>query len=188
VPSDRNDERLAAPGDLELVRDFVNTLEILPATDEIGTPTSLARWLADHGLVPAPPTLTEEDLARARSLREALRAFLLANAGLPLSPQAAEDFDAVAGCVGLHARADDAARLELLPSEREGLDYAIGRLVSIVFAAQKDGRWPRLKACAECRWALYDHTKNHSAAWCGAQCGSRVRSRRYRKQHRESTL
>jgi predicted RNA-binding Zn ribbon-like protein len=187
VASDRNDERLAAPGDLELVRDFVNTLDVLPGTEQIGTPSSLALWLTEHTLVPTLPTLTGEDLARARSLREALRAFLLVNAGLPFSPEAAEDFDAAAGGVGLRARADDAARLELLPTERGGLDYAIGRLVSIVFAAQQDGTWPRLKACAECQWALYDHTKNHSAAWCGAQCGSRVRSRRYRKQHREST-
>ena len=188
MPSDRNDERLAAPGDLELVRDFVNTLDILPATEEIDAPSSLSSWLVDHKLVPTPPTLTEEDLARARSLREALRAFLAANAGLPLSPEATEDFDAAAGRVGLRARADAAARLELLPAEAGGLDYAIGRLISIVFAAQQDGRWPRLKACAECQWALYDHTKNHSAAWCGTQCGSRVRSRRYRKQHRGSTM
>ena len=188
MPSDRNDERLAAPGDLELVRDFVNTLDILPATEEIETPASLAHWLADRGLVPAPPTLTDEDLTRARSLREALRAFLVANAGLTLSSKATRDFDAAAGGVRLRAWADAAARLELLPAEAGGLDYAIGRLISIVFAAQQDGRWSRLKACAECQWALYDHTKNHSAAWCGTQCGSRVRSRRYRKQHRGSTM
>jgi MFS family permease len=29
---------------------------------------------------------------------------------------------------------------------------------------------------------LYDRTKNYSAAWCGSQCGARVRSRRYRQR------
>jgi len=66
-----------------------------------------------------------------------------------------------------------------------GLDHAIGRLVSIVFAAHENGTWPRLKACAECHWALYDGSKNRSAAWCDpAKCGARARSRRYRERRR----
>jgi predicted RNA-binding Zn ribbon-like protein len=182
VASDRNDERLAAPGDLELVRDFVNTLDILPGTERFGDPVSLALWLADHRLVPSSPTLTNEDLARSRRLREALRAFLLANAGLPLDPGAAAAFDDAAGPVRLRARVDEKGWLELLPVQEEGLSHAIGRLVSIVFAAQQDGTWSRLKVCAECHWALYDRTKNYSAAWCGSQCGARVRSRRYRQR------
>ncbi len=187
MASDRDDERLAAPeGELEVVRDFVNTLDVLPGTDEIEDPVGLASWLADHRLVPTPPTLTDEDLARARSLREALRAFLLANAGFPLAPEAAEAFDTAAASARLRVRADEVGSLELLPADADGLGHAIGRLVSIVFAAQQDGTWPRLKACAECHWALYDHTKNRSAAWCGSQCGARVRSRRYREQRRGS--
>jgi predicted RNA-binding Zn ribbon-like protein len=182
VASDRNDERLAAPGDLELVRDFVNTLDILPGTDRFEIPAGLALWLSEHRLVPLPSALTDEDLARARRLREALRAFLLANAGLPLDPGAAAEFDEAVGPVRLRARADEEGWLELPPAEEDGLGHAIGRLVSIVFAAQQDGTWSRLKVCAECHWALYDHTKNYSAAWCGSQCGARVRSRRYRQR------
>ena len=187
MATDRDDRRLAAPGNLELVRDFVNTLDVLPGTDEIGDPASLASWLADHRLVPTPPTLTDEDLARARRLREALRAFLLANAGFPLSSEAAKAFDDAVASARLHVRADEAGRLELLPANADGLDHAISRLVSIMFAAQQDGTWSRLKACAECHWALYDHTKNRSAAWCGSQCGARVRARRHRRQHREDS-
>ena len=187
MATDRDHRRLAAPGNLELVRDFVNTLDVLPGTDEIGDPASLASWLADHRLVPTPPTLTDEDLARARSLREALRVFLLANAGFPLSSEAAETFDDAVGSARLRARVDEAGRLELLPVEADGMEHAIGRFVSIVFAAQQDGTWSRLKACAECHWALYDHTKNRSAAWCGSQCGTRVRARRHRRRRREDS-
>jgi predicted RNA-binding Zn ribbon-like protein len=185
VASDRDDRRLAALGGLELVRDFVNTLDVLPGTDQIEDPVDLASWLANHRLVPTPPTLTDEDLTRARSLREALRAFLLANAGFPLAPQAAEAFDDAVGSARLRARADEAGQLELLPADADRLDHAIGRLISIVFAAQQDETWSRLKACAECHWALYDHTKNRSAAWCGSQCGARVRARRHRRRRRE---
>jgi predicted RNA-binding Zn ribbon-like protein len=183
VASDRNDERLAAPGDLEFVRDFVNTLDILPGADKFADPAGLALWLADHQLVPLSSVLTNENLARAKKLREALRAFLLANAGFPIPPGAATAFDDAAGPARLRARADAEGWLELLPADEGGLDHAIGRLVSIVFAAQQVGTWSRLKVCAECHWALYDHTKNHSAAWCGSQCGARVRSRRYRQRH-----
>jgi predicted RNA-binding Zn ribbon-like protein len=186
VASDRNDERLAALGDLELVRDFVNTLDILPGTERFEDPAGLALWLADHRLVPLSPVLSNEDLARARRLREALRAFLLANAGFPLAPGAAAAFDDAAGPARLRARADEEGWLELLPAEEDGLGHAIGRLVSIVFAAQQDGTWSRLKVCAECHWALYDRTKNYSAAWCGSQCGARVRSRRYRQRRHGS--
>jgi predicted RNA-binding Zn ribbon-like protein len=179
---------LAAPGDLELVRDFVNTLDILPGTDEIEDPPSLASWLAEHRLVPVAPTLTDEDLARARSLREALRALLLANAGFPLAPEATEAFDNAAATVRLRARAREAGQLELLPADEDGLEHTIGRLLSIVFAAQENRTWPRLKACAECQWALYDHTRNHSAAWCGSQCGARVRARRHRRRRLKDTV
>jgi predicted RNA-binding Zn ribbon-like protein len=178
---------LEAPGDLELVRDFINTRDVLPDTDKIGDPASLASWLAEHHLVPTQPTLTEEDLGRARCLRVALRALLLANAGFPLAPEAAEAFDAAVGSTRFRTRADEAGRLELLPTEAGGLEHAIGGLASIVLAAQQGGSWLRLKACAECHWGLYDRTKNHSAAWCGSQCGARVRARRHRRRRREES-
>jgi predicted RNA-binding Zn ribbon-like protein len=178
---------LAAPGDLELVRDFINTLDVLPDTDKIGDPASLASWLAGHRLVPTLPTLTEEDLQRAQKLREALRALLLANAGFPLAPGSAEAFDDAVGSARFRARVDEAGRLELLPTDAGGLEHAVGRLASIVLAAQQGESWSRLKACAECHWALYDRTKNRSAAWCGSQCGARVRARRHRRRRRKES-
>ncbi len=187
MATDRDDSRLAAPGDLELVRDFVNTLDVLPDTDEFENPSSLASWLAEHRLVPVAPTLTDEDLARARSLREALRALLLVNAGFPLAAETAEAFDDAAATARLRAQADEAGRLELLPADADGLEHAIGWLLSIVFTAQENRTWPRLKACAECHWALYDHTRNQSTAWCGSQCGARVRARRRRRRRRKDS-
>lgn len=187
MASDRDDERLAAPGNLEVVRDFVNTVDVLPGTEELENPAGLASWLESHRLTPTRTALTDEDLARAQALREALRGLLMANAGFPLSPEAAEAFDAAAGSVRLRARAEEAGRLELLPGAADGMDHAVGWLLSIVVAAQESGTWRRLKACAECNWALYDHTKNRSAAWCGSQCGARVRARRHRKRRREDS-
>jgi predicted RNA-binding Zn ribbon-like protein len=184
MATDENDRHLAAPGEVELVRDFVNTRDLEKGTDRIDDPQRLSSWMVERGLASAGPALTDEDVARARDLREALRAMLLANAGFPLDTGAVDAFNDAAGAARLSVRVGDAGRVALVPTG-EGLDHAIGRLVSIVFAAQENGTWPRLKACAECHWALYDRTKNRSAAWCDpAKCGARVRSRRYRERRR----
>jgi predicted RNA-binding Zn ribbon-like protein len=74
-----------------------------------------------------------------------------------------------------------------MASSAGGLNHAIGGFASIVLAAQQGGIWPRFKGCAECHWALYDRTKNRSAAWCASQCGARVRVRRYRKRRRQES-
>jgi hypothetical protein len=37
------------------------------------------------------------------------------------------------------------------------------------------------------KWALYDRTKNRSAAWCGSQCEARARARRHRRRHRKDS-
>jgi predicted RNA-binding Zn ribbon-like protein len=188
MATDENDRRLAAPGELELVRDFVNTRDLGKGTDRIDSPEALSSWLARRGLVPDPPEVTEDDLTRVRSLREALRAMLLANAGFPLDPGAVDAFNDAAWAARLGVQAGDAGRVALVPAG-QGLDRAISRLLSAVFAAQENGTWPRLKACAECRWALYDRTKNRSAAWCDpAKCGARARSRRYRERRRRTPV
>lgn len=186
MATDEADKRLAAPGELELVRDFVNTRDLEKGTDRIDGPRRLSSWLAERGLASDPPKATDDDVARARSLREALRAMLLANAGFEREAGAVGAFNAAAGRARLAVRAEDAGRFSLLPAG-EGPDRAIGRLVSIVLAAHENGTWPRLKACAECRWALYDRTKNRSAAWCDPnKCGAKVRSRRYRGRRARS--
>lgn len=187
MATDEADRRLAAPGELELVRDFVNTRDLEKGTDRIDGPEGLASWLVERGIASAGYAPTGEDVARARAFREALRAILLANAGLPLEAGTVEGFNGAATKVGLGVRTEEAGRFALLPTG-EGLDRAVGRLASIVFAAQENGSWSRLKACGGCRWALYDRTKNRSAAWCdAAKCGARERSRRYRERRREAS-
>ena len=40
-----------APGDLEIVQRFVNTLDIESGTDELDSPAGLSGWLAGSGLM-----------------------------------------------------------------------------------------------------------------------------------------
>ena len=72
-----------APGQLEVVREFVNTLDIEGGTDDLETPRGLASWLEERGLLRSGAELGQRELRRAIELREALRQLLLANNGAP---------------------------------------------------------------------------------------------------------
>ena len=63
----------AAPGELELVREFVNTNDFDEGIELLTSPAKLGEWLAAHGLE-VDRALKPHDLDRAVELREALRA------------------------------------------------------------------------------------------------------------------
>ena len=179
-----------APGDLELVRKFVNTLDIEQGTDALSTPPALAEWFTQAGLGPSSPRPTAEDLRRATALREALRAILLAHGeGSPEPAGGWQTLDEAARRARLQVRfgMNGAPLLETIEA---GVDAALGRLLAIVHAALADpDRWRRLKACRlhTCEWAFYDHTKNRSGAWCNmAVCGNRAKARAYRERRAEA--
>ncbi len=175
-----------APGELELVREFVNTVDLDPGEERLSDPAALARWLAERGLADAGVRTGSADHARAIELREALRAILLAHNGDPgPSAEARAVLERAAGRAKLRLRfaPDGTANLE---PDAEGVDAALGRLVAIAHRASERGTWERLKACREhtCAWAFYDHTKNRSGAWCNmAVCGNRAKARTYRERH-----
>src|SRR5438309_11208497 len=83
-PIPDNTGRKPAPGDLWLVQDFVNTLDVddgLVQTELLPDVAALASWLRDHGLLEAGGDIGEPELRQAIAVREALRALLLANNG-----------------------------------------------------------------------------------------------------------
>ena len=63
--------RPPAPGRLELVRQFLNTVDIESEDDELSTPQHLVAWLADRGLLRRGARLDASDLATAIAYREA---------------------------------------------------------------------------------------------------------------------
>src|SRR5947207_1248832 len=103
----------AAPQQLELVREFVNTREYDPDLESIPTADALAGWLSKHGLLDPGIELDEDDLRRTHELREALRSLLLSNNGSPLDPAALATVNATLGGAPLAVRSDDAGRPEL---------------------------------------------------------------------------
>jgi predicted RNA-binding Zn ribbon-like protein len=175
-----------APPELMRVRDFINTLDIAPAMKEEWTdPGALGSWLRANGFVPGEVSPSDGDLARAKELRESLRALCVANAGGPLDPDALPRIQVAAERAGLAVRfGPDAALLE---PEADGVDAALGRVLAIVAGALNDGTWSRLKACRadDCEWAFYDTSRNRSGAWCSmAGCGNRAKARAFRQRQR----
>jgi len=175
-----------APGRLGLVRALINTYDVETANDEWQSPASLRSWLSDRDLLEPGTKATDDDVARARALREALRSLCLTNHGDPFDPHAAETLNAQAARSRVAARFDRQGIGTLEPDAR-GIDAALGSVVAAVFSAMADGTWPRLKVCKEstCRWAFYDHSKNVSRSWCSMKvCGNRRKVRAFRERQR----
>lgn len=178
-------KRQQAPGELELVREFVNSIDVGQGVERLSSAAALGSWLAERGLASDGVRPTRSDLAGALELREALRAVLLAHTDRTAVPQpATRTLDAAVCRARLRLRFTDGGETVLEP-EAGGVAGALGRLLAIVHGSIVHGTWVRLKACREhtCEWAFYDHTKNRSGAWCTMDvCGNRAKARSYRER------
>jgi predicted RNA-binding Zn ribbon-like protein len=174
-----------APDRLEVVQEFVNTVDLEGGTDDLTGPEALHEWLAQRDLVAADVRLSPADLARAVELREGLRDALEANHDGSPDPRAIETINRTASSARLVVRLapDGSSRLE---PDSTGIEGAMGRLLAIVYTAMTDGTWERLKICRrdKCRWAFYDQSKNQSGSWCSmAVCGNKEKAAAYRRRH-----
>jgi predicted RNA-binding Zn ribbon-like protein len=180
--------RPPAPGELELVRQFVNTFDVEANWEAFASPAEMSAWMAERGLLPAGRRLTDRDLADARELREALRDVLAANAGHADGADARRRLDRITARYPLRMRMNGGARLD--DDEGRGIAPAVARLLGTIYEAMTLGTWERLKVCRndECAWAFYDHSRNHSGAWCTmAICGNRIKGRAFRKRRARSS-
>jgi CGNR zinc finger len=155
----------------ELIRDFVNTRDLLDGIEELDAPPALTAWLGARGL--------GEVSAGSPELEHALQ--VDTDAGFAILDGAARR-----ARIELRFEHGEAA---LLPAA-EGADAALGRIVIAVHEAMADGSWERLKACraSECEWAFIDGARNHSRAWCSMRsCGNREKARAFRERHRPAS-
>lgn len=190
----------AAPGDLEIVQSFVNTLDIESGTDELDSPAGLSGWLVGSGLMalagPGEPVrrgdvpVSPSFLKTAVALREALRGVLSSHvpaSGAPDGAQAhaaAAELRKAASALRIRIEVGDDGRVAPVPAGA-GVMAALTRILLIVAAADAAGTWSRLKACSasDCRWVFYDRSPTRSGCWCSMRvCGSRAKSRAYRRR------
>jgi predicted RNA-binding Zn ribbon-like protein len=179
-PADR-----PAPGRLELIRGFVNTLDIDKGTDAFDHAEAAGAWLAEAGILPAGSVVGGAGLRRVVLVREAFRAVLIANAAGTRAD------DAIAVLNGAAADASVAIRLSgpgmVAPVVgAPGVNGALGQLVAIALEAIIAGTWTRLKACPAdgCHWAFFDESRNRSSRWCDmGLCGNRAKRETFRSHH-----
>jgi predicted RNA-binding Zn ribbon-like protein len=171
----------AAPGDLELVRRFVNTLDIEADSDALASPSDATAWLQEQGW---PAHLGRSELGELQRLREALRDLVGAR-GTPAEGAAGRSVDAIALRHPVVVRVTSPTALA--PSSKGAASAFVERILTLVASARIDGTWDRLKTCANdgCRWLFYDHSRNRSRTWCTMDlCGSRAKMQAYRSRGR----
>jgi predicted RNA-binding Zn ribbon-like protein len=191
MPSDAHDAHAddpheAAPGDLELVASFVNTLHRSvdagePDVEQLASPQALRSWMDEHG-IDSGDELRAADLNSAIEFREALRMLLWANNGAELDQDALRALRSAAERGLIRVEIDPRGRAVPRPAEA-GLGALFARLLAAVADSQAAGTWERIKACAaeDCQWAFYDESRNRSRTWCTMEvCGNRAKTRSYR--------
>lgn len=182
-----HEQRSVAPGRLEVVRGLLNSWQIPNATRR---PTDAwaelvsdqAAWSGSFPQLPWPGL----DAQALRDLRDDLRNTLgrsgpkLLNrhlAQVPITPWV------------------EVSKGRSVIRHRPAEPSAIGTVLSVVVDAYVDGTWTRLKACRDCQWVFFDHTRNASRAWCGMYaggpdgraCGSIAKVRSYRARQRRTS-
>jgi predicted RNA-binding Zn ribbon-like protein len=180
------------PPPLRLVESFLNSVDAATGRDELGSAGQFATWLVVHQRAAPPVTVSDDELALAHDLRDALRAELRSHTatGDPTDParrNALVRLDALAFRVPLRARV--AADGAWLAPAADGVLGVLGELLAAVVLADHDGSLRRLKICGSerCQQAFYDWSKNGSRRWCSMQiCGNRSKTRAYRGRRREA--
>lgn len=177
-----------APGDLEMVRLFLNTWRPSTAKRMPGDtlPTLLrdqAAWKEIFGELTRGPADTEERLLR---LRDDLRQML---AEAPGWTERLNRWASETALVASVAPTSDGVIVRYESAPGMGV---VGHVVATVLRAVNEDTWSRLKACPACLWVFYDGTRSRTQVWCGMlaggpegrACGTIAKVNRYRQKQR----
>jgi hypothetical protein len=184
-----------APGTLEVVRTFLNTWRIPNDTrepsDELVSLSAMhdfySSWFGgqagDQEICIVPELVLQ--------LRADLRGILGTSDVLVLSEWLTRQPVEVL----LSPDAEGKPILRYRPAWVQGCRLC-AEMLALVVEAMAHNTWMRLKACPDCQWVFYDHTRNRNKVWClmtasgpqGRSCGSisKVRSFRERQKARVS--
>lgn len=179
-----------APHGLDLLIDFVNTLDVEASVDALDCPSDLTTWLSTRGLLSETGESDATSFRVAIALRHALRQVLIAhNRTAKPSTEALSVLDRVAETGRLSVRFTDPTQTVSFEPRESGIAGALAAILAPAASASADGSWLRVKACAadDCRWAFYDLSRNRSGRWCDmAVCGNRTKVRSYRRRVSDS--
>lgn len=180
-------EAKPAPEPLRTVQALINTVDLESGRDRLGARADAEPWLVAHGLVPDGVTVGQTDLDTLVAFREALRGLLVHHtAGTVPATATIAELNAVAADAAVTVTVDDTGAVRV-GAVGDSVRDALAGMLLVIEAAQRDGTWSHLKACAndECRWAFYDRSRNHGGTWCDmSACGNRLKNRDFRARRR----
>jgi predicted RNA-binding Zn ribbon-like protein len=170
---------------LDLAATVAGRLKQVP-NDMLAAPADLDRWLVAAGLTPSAPHATDDDLRRARELREGL--FRLGRSCVEGRPYVARDIAAVNRAA---QRSPPTPRLTA-----EGVTWrwdGVSDLLSVIARAGIElfggDQADRIRAChgAGCSILFLDLSRGGDRRWCSmAACGNRAKLAEFRKRGRSS--
>ena len=182
-----------APGALEVVRTFLNTWWIPNDTrepsDELVSLEAMRQfystWFGKAGEASEICIVPE----RVRQLRADLRKILGKSEVLVLSEWLSQQPVEVR----LSQDGEGMPTLRYRPAGSTTCQLC-AEVLALVVEAITLSTWMRLKACPDCHWVFYDHTKNRNKVWClmtasgpqGRSCGSISKVRSFRQRQKAS--
>ena len=185
-------ESKPAPMPLLLVQSFVNTWDGDHGSDLLLDPAAAREWLAAAGLWSAERAPDPAELHLARGVREGFRALLAASNGGPRPTLGdLQPMQAAAHGVRPWLQVDPGGQVSVDVQAASPFDAGLLVLLLAIRDAQRDGTWPRLKACSnpDCRWAFYDRSHSRAGTWCDmATCGNRIKNRRLRRRLQQPVI
>jgi predicted RNA-binding Zn ribbon-like protein len=194
----RPSEQYAAPPELALLYDFVNSLDerrfmengiALVGGDEIETPRLLTSWMRARDLLHRAGHVDAREHQAALELRKALREFLLNRPeDRPEAKKTARQLTAAGRRFPLTLTVSDNGAVALGPAPGSS---ALGFVLAQMIGLAETDRVARLKMCAsdECRWIFFDRSKPANRHWCSSsRCGNRQKTRAYRVRQRQASV
>ena len=167
-----------APGRLELVRQFANTVDLYRGHDLLADVDQAGVTLRTLGLLADVELFGEGELEQARGFQAGVRSVFVDDELAPGPGLPALEFRVIFSGVG---------RIGVEPTGT-GLWGRLSDLSVELWVADRTGELSRLKACANprCRWLFWDPSRPGTGRWCSMQvCGGQHKARNYRARQRQ---
>lgn len=147
------------------------------------------RWLARHGIAPAPEASPVDDaelLSQGKSLRTLARQLIAQRKEETLGDISGLNKYLHAYLSAPHLASDSEGKLALTRIARgEAVASLLGPVAEAVAQLLAEGDFALVKQCAhpECVLWFYDRTKAHKRRWCSmALCGNRYKAAQFRNR------
>lgn len=159
--------------------------------DRLKKPDWVRRFLARWNLPPVDAGSEETQRALA-DLRSLLRRLMLKlQAEKPLSGRDLSALNSYLGAESIVRRVErrgDAFHMRLAPVTRS-LDAVLSEIAASFADMLVNGDPTRIKMCEnrDCRWVMYDRSKNRTRRWCAGStgCGNLLKVRRFRERRKK---